>query len=68
MLKVGKIIGETVLSLAKPQMIGEINLIEPIHPILGEILHLAQGNPNPNCDGTRANGRKAHPIGGITLM
>jgi len=49
-------------------MNGEINLIAPLHPILGEILHLVQGNPNPNCVGTGANGRKAHPIGGLNHM
>jgi hypothetical protein len=48
MLKVGKIIGETVLSLAKPQMNGEINPIQPKHPTVGEILRLVQGNRNPN--------------------
>jgi hypothetical protein len=48
MLKIGKIIGETVLLLLRLQMIGEINPIPPRHPILGEALHIVQDNPNPN--------------------
>jgi hypothetical protein len=39
MLRVGKIIGETVLSLLKLQMNGEINLTPAKHPIVGEIPH-----------------------------
>jgi hypothetical protein len=46
-------------------MNGEINLIPPRPPIVGEIPHLVQGNRNPNCGGAGANGRIAHPIGGI---
>jgi hypothetical protein len=66
MLRVGKIIGEKALSLLKIQMNGEINLIQPRHPIVGEIPHLVQGNPNPICGGTEVNGRKAHRIGEIS--
>jgi hypothetical protein len=47
MLKVGKTVGETALSLLKLQMNGDISLIPPSHPIVGEVLHIVQGNRNP---------------------
>jgi hypothetical protein len=37
LLRVGKIIGERAPSLLKIQMNGETNLIQPRHPIVGEI-------------------------------
>ena len=68
MLKIGKIDGETALLLQKIQMNGERNHMWVRPKMLGEILPWVQDNPNPNCDGTQASGRKARPIGEISLI
>jgi hypothetical protein len=56
MLKIGKIIGEKALLFQKILMSGEINHMWARQQKIGDILPIVQDNPNPNCDGTGADG------------
>ena len=49
-------------------MSGEINHMWARPQTIGDILPIVQDDPNPNCDGTGADGWIVHSIGGISLI